>query len=302
MRGSKEKMASKDTIIFCNCSWYDVVPEEVRTTVLQAITDAGVNFCSVSDLCGLAAQKDERLAEWANADGLKVVGCFSRTIKWLFHFAGFPLKSEPVVLNMRKLSADTIIEAVLGDADTCTSMPPVSVEKQGDWTPWFPVIDRDRCINCKQCLNFCLFGVYQLSDDGNVEVAKPANCKTNCPACARVCPEAAIIFPKYGQSPINGDEVNEETLKAKNADLNTMLDGEDIHSLLRRRGEKKKRFSADKPQPVNIMDKLDIPSQVLADLSAGDIAAISKRAKGSDCPNRKFCDDDCEKDHEDKNL
>ncbi|MEM9803556.1 MAG: hypothetical protein AAGA20_24785, partial [Planctomycetota bacterium] len=30
----------------------------------------------------------------------------------------------------------------------------------GAWTPWFPVIDYDRCTNCMQCLSFCLFDVY----------------------------------------------------------------------------------------------------------------------------------------------
>ena len=32
--------------------------------------------------------------------------------------------------------------------------------KHGEWKPWFPVIDYDRCTNCMQCLSFCLFGVY----------------------------------------------------------------------------------------------------------------------------------------------
>src|SRR5262245_34110763 len=32
--------------------------------------------------------------------------------------------------------------------------------RHGDWKPWFPVIDYDRCTNCMQCLSFCLFGVY----------------------------------------------------------------------------------------------------------------------------------------------
>ena len=32
--------------------------------------------------------------------------------------------------------------------------------RHGEWKPWFPVIDYDRCTNCMQCLSFCLFGVY----------------------------------------------------------------------------------------------------------------------------------------------
>ena len=35
--------------------------------------------------------------------------------------------------------------------------------KHGDWKPWFPVIDYDRCTNCMQCLSFCLFGVYKMN-------------------------------------------------------------------------------------------------------------------------------------------
>ena len=65
------------------------------------------------------------------------------------------------------------------------------------WKPWFPVIDYDRCTNCMQCLSFCLFDVYGVDDDQKIQVQNQDNCKTNCPACSRVCPEVAIMFPKY---------------------------------------------------------------------------------------------------------
>ena len=49
---------------------------------------------------------------------------------------------------------------------------------------------------------------------GGIKVQNESNCKTDCPACSRVCPEAAIMFPKYQAGPINGDEVrNEDYLK-----------------------------------------------------------------------------------------
>jgi ferredoxin len=55
-------------------------------------------------------------------------------------------------------------------------------------------------------VSFCPFGVYA-ADAGKVTVVRPRQCKDNCPACARICPELAIIFPKVADRPINGDRV-----------------------------------------------------------------------------------------------
>jgi len=64
---------------------------------------------------------------------------------------------------------------------------------------WYPVVDGSRCIQCKHCLQFCLFGVYALDADGKVQVRNPDQCKPGCPACARICPQSAIMFPLYEQ-------------------------------------------------------------------------------------------------------
>jgi len=62
---------------------------------------------------------------------------------------------------------------------------------------WYPVVDYSRCINCKQCMEFCLFGVYETDAQGTVRAVRPDNCKLGCPACGRVCPRGAIMFPLY---------------------------------------------------------------------------------------------------------
>jgi len=62
---------------------------------------------------------------------------------------------------------------------------------------WYPVVDYSRCINCEQCLQFCLFDVYALDASGATVAVRPDNCKPGCPACARVCPRGAIMFPLY---------------------------------------------------------------------------------------------------------
>jgi ferredoxin len=50
-------------------------------------------------------------------------------------------------------------------------------------------------------MQFCLFGVYALDENGKVTVANPDNCKSGCPACSRICPHSAIMFPLYGRDP-----------------------------------------------------------------------------------------------------
>lgn len=72
---------------------------------------------------------------------------------------------------------------------------------------WYPVIDFDRCTNCMECVDFCLFGVYGVDHGENILVEQPDNCRKGCPACSRVCPENAIIFPQHKAPAIAGAEI-----------------------------------------------------------------------------------------------
>ena len=69
---------------------------------------------------------------------------------------------------------------------------------------WNPVIDFSRCTNCMECIDFCLFGVYGVDAADRILVEQPDNCKKGCPACSRVCPEHAIIFPMHKTPEIAG--------------------------------------------------------------------------------------------------
>lgn len=70
---------------------------------------------------------------------------------------------------------------------------------------WYPVIDRGRCSSCLECLNFCLFGVYGIDRRGRLFVETPDACKDGCPACSRICPHGAIMFPAHHDPTIAGD-------------------------------------------------------------------------------------------------
>jgi NAD-dependent dihydropyrimidine dehydrogenase PreA subunit len=69
---------------------------------------------------------------------------------------------------------------------------------------WYPVIDYSRCTNCLECLDFCLFGVYGVDSLERIVVENQDQCKKGCPACSRVCPQQAIIFPEYKSPAIAG--------------------------------------------------------------------------------------------------
>ena len=73
---------------------------------------------------------------------------------------------------------------------------------------WYPVIDYSRCTNCLECIDFCLFGVYGTDHQDVIFVEGQDNCRKGCPACSRVCPENAIIFPHHKTPAIAGSDAD----------------------------------------------------------------------------------------------
>ena len=183
----------------------------------------------------------------------------------------------------------------------------LGLPKPGRWVPWFPVIDYERCTDCKQCLNFCLFGVFAVDSEGKIRVVKPENCKTNCPACARVCPRVAIIFPKYKAGVLSGGEgAAEETAQV---DIASLI-GNDLYDALRQRqcccssgGERDRERALEERRRCassmsDLTEKLDVPPEVLASISPGEIArACACRAAEAAAASEEKCqcegDEDC---------
>jgi len=196
----------------------------------------------------MAAEKDSALATMRDADELVIVACHPRAIRALFHAAGASLKDRKVeILNMRTQSADEIVPRLTSAAKKAarkTKLVEGEPDKSNAWIPWFPVIDRGRCKNCKQCLSFCLFGVYEENDKGQVVVKNPSKCKTNCPACSRICPEVAIIFAKCPEAPINGAEIVDEQAARANVKVNMdkILGSDPYKALAERRKQAKMRL------------------------------------------------------------
>lgn len=185
-------------------------------------------------------------------------------------------------------------ESVLGLVEHFREGIGAEMNQPGQWKPWFPVIDYDRCTNCMQCLSFCLFDVYGVDDDQQIQVQNNDNCKTNCPACSRVCPEVAIMFPKYASGPINGEVVNSSDVEREKmkVDISSLLGG-DIYSTLRDRSTAaKSRFSAERSADKALNERKKclvkmqgqglIPPEVLAELDLASLPSpdeIKRRAE-----------------------
>jgi Pyruvate/2-oxoacid:ferredoxin oxidoreductase delta subunit len=290
-------------VLYCHCANAKVIPAATKMAVLEGLNEAHVEFEAVPDLCEMAARGDTRLRELSSAPALTVAACYPRAVKWLFASAGAALpEATTKVWNMRVETPEAVVDGVLqtdvkrraaaSPAVAPAAQPESPLGPTSGWKPWFPVIDYSRCTNCMQCLSFCLFDVYGVSADQKIQVQNQSNCKTECPACSRVCPEVAIMFPKYRHGPINGEEIKSDDVRreAMKVDISALLGG-DIYSMLRDRSVKaKSRFSKERDDDRALQERqnclialkkdMDIPAEVLAALpSPEEILAKAEAAK-----------------------
>lgn len=63
--------------------------------------------------------------------------------------------------------------------------------------PWFPTIDAEKCIGCRECITICKNGVLAFDEEAEKStVVNRYNCVVECRTCARLCPVEAISFPE----------------------------------------------------------------------------------------------------------
>jgi len=208
-------MSDNKSILICQCAERGLVNVDGASSSVPS--DETV---VLPDLCRAAAEKDPILGKGFS----EIHACHPRAVRALFEFSGNPLLESVEIHNHRDPSSQ-----------------PAKTPSMESNPAWYPVLDYDRCTHCGQCFEFCLFGVYEKSTDGKIRVVNPQNCKNNCPACARICPTTAIIFPKVGESPIDGADVSDEDERKANVKINVdEILGDDVYAALNARKQKRR--------------------------------------------------------------
>jgi NAD-dependent dihydropyrimidine dehydrogenase PreA subunit len=149
---------------------------------------------------------EEELASPPKAEKGKTEATVADRILWCIDLRGHeevgPLLAELERIVEQVLGVSTRVAIVASGVETTTDRH-TQIE-ESTRARWYPVVDYERCGQCMECLNFCLFGVFSVDESGMLRVEQPDACRDGCPACSRVCPMGAILFPEYNNPGIAG--------------------------------------------------------------------------------------------------
>ncbi|MBI9068153.1 MAG: 4Fe-4S binding protein [Salinivirgaceae bacterium] len=252
-------------VLMCHCK-SEHLSEHTQSEISNILADTQLSLVNIHDFCGVCADKKEAVKDLFSEDkNSLIIACHSRTVNSLLKFAG--LNSEKVkveTLNARELSIDEIENRIADfSKNENSSQNIIELNNNSDWPSWFPILDYERCVGCGQCADFCLFGTYSKTDD-KVWVENPHACKNNCPACARICPHTAIIFPKYKEGgAIAGSASIDEKLEQerRQSDMNEIL-GSDIYKTLAQRKVKRQRIIQNEARDKAMKEREDALKEI----------------------------------------
>lgn len=196
----------------------DGTRRKVEDGLASLLAERGVSVLIIPHIYDLSATEGAG-AKLASLPGPVVVASWlhPRAAEWTLRCLGFRGQARCISLAACE-TPDSCVSATMHFVSTGNARGVIEEIFEETRDRWYPVIDFSRCNSCGQCAEFCLFGVFDLCGDGKPVVKNPANCKPGCPACARVCPAGAIIFPLYeGDEAIAGAVVTEAATATQHA-------------------------------------------------------------------------------------
>jgi NAD-dependent dihydropyrimidine dehydrogenase PreA subunit len=272
-------------IFICGCEKDGKIEKESVQKLIKILEEKNIGFTYIEDMCGTILKNPDDLENLYTAKDAVVFGCQARAMQHLVDNTGH--RNEELATEYHHIDDDK--NELISSLESGTGEP-LQIKYSDEWKPWYPVIDYERCNGCRKCLNFCLFSVYSVEDDGTVVVSASANCKDMCPACARVCPQNAIIFPKHAESPIDGGE--DDGTENEKTDILEQIQNDDVYSVLSAR---RKNFQ------VSLLkkDQLQLAEEERRACCSGSEKKEEKKKEKCDCDcNCKdepeaICDCDC---------
>ena len=204
-------------VTICACVSRSFIDKEKVAILAAVLKKDGYHISIEADLCKKVMNKSADMEDIASG---VIIACHPRVILSHLHWLGLEAKQ---LLDIRNNGIDEILSQIQIPEAKHLPEKEIYIEQinrfpiENGVDAWYPVLDKERCIECGKCYDFCLFGVYAI-ENKKITVAQPQNCKNNCPACARMCPSRAIIFPKYEKSPINGGLAEEEQFNPQEMD------------------------------------------------------------------------------------
>ncbi|HDS84338.1 MAG TPA: hypothetical protein ENN97_04000, partial [Phycisphaerales bacterium] len=131
------------TVVYCNCSQANLIPESSRKAALDALDAAGVEYLYTDDLCGLCAEQNPELRKSLHNQETVVLACFPRTIRALLNRAGLAGIQTLQTVNLRIGNPDTVTSAL--NLNGVRPGKRIALTRQNtDWQPWYPLIDEAR--------------------------------------------------------------------------------------------------------------------------------------------------------------
>jgi len=198
-------------ITVCACTSRSFIDKRKVALIATELKEKGYEVAIIADLCEMVMDRSSNLNEIAETE---ILACYPRTIRAQMDWLNLKANHLHDIRNNGTNDILSQFDIIPSEENSEKADPAIVDHINGlpvadGSDAWYPILDKSKCTNCGKCHDFCLFGVYTI-ENKEVKVVQPQNCKNNCPACARVCPSKAIIFPKYAKSPINGGTIEEE--------------------------------------------------------------------------------------------